>query len=233
MASDKDPFEGAERPGEESNPLAEFMAQFGIRPGADGNYDLGELMGHLQAAMGQMGAQMAAFGGGDDGLNWSFVRDVARKVTASQGADPSTTPAETAAVRDAVGLADLWLDRQTSFGRVSAPAAAWSRAEWVEHTFADQVLSAMRRTGSSLAELTQDLHMLPQVLVNCRLAPGFDWTRQKPLIEAREEVEKILEGRGRVLIRPSGTEPLLRIMVESEDREEAQTLAERIASTIK
>lgn len=134
MASDTDPFEGAERPGEESNPLAEFMAQFGIRPGADGNYDLGELMGHLQAAMGQMGAQMAAFGGGDDGLNWSFVRDVARKVTASQGADPSTTPAETAAVRDAVGLADLWLDRQTSFGRVSAPAAAWSRAEWVEHT---------------------------------------------------------------------------------------------------
>ena len=98
---------------------------------------------------------------------------------------------------------------------------------------ATQVLSAMRRTGSSLAELTQDLHMLPQVLVNCRLAPGFDWTRQKPLIEAREEVEKILEGRGRVLIRPSGTEPLLRIMVESEDREEAQTLAERIASTIK
>ena len=69
--------------------------------------------------------------------------------------------------------------------------------------------------------------------VNCRMAPGFDWTRQKPLIEAREEVEKILEGRGRVLIRPSGTEPLLRIMVESEDREEAQTLAERIASTIK
>ena len=46
-------------------------------------------------------------------------------------------------------------------------------------------------------------------------------------------MEKILEGRGRVLIRPSGTEPLLRIMVESEDREEAQTLAERIASTIK
>ncbi|MCI5850522.1 MAG: phosphoglucosamine mutase [Sutterellaceae bacterium] len=98
---------------------------------------------------------------------------------------------------------------------------------------ATQVLSAMRRTGESLAELTKDLHMLPQALVNCRLAPGFDWTSQKPLMEAKEEVEKLLEGRGRVLIRPSGTEPLLRIMVESEDRAEAQSLAERIAGTLK
>ena len=61
---------------------------------------------------------------------------------------------------------------------------------------------------------------------------GFKTIDDVP-VSIREEVEKILEGRGRVLIRPSGTEPLLRIMVESEDREEAQTLAERIASTIK
>ena len=134
MASDKDPFEGAERPGDESNPLAEFMAQFGIRPGADGNYDLGELMGHLQQAMSQLSAQMAGFGTGEQGLNWSVVRDVARTVTAAQGADPTTTPAEGQAVRDAVGLADLWLDQQTAFDRVAAPGVAWSRAEWVEST---------------------------------------------------------------------------------------------------
>ncbi len=98
---------------------------------------------------------------------------------------------------------------------------------------ATQVLSAMRRTGETLSEITRDLHMLPQVLINCRLAAGFDWTQQKPLIEAKEEVERTLEGRGRVLIRPSGTEPLLRIMVEAEDRAEAQSLAEKIAATLK
>lgn len=95
-----------------------------------------------------------------------------------------------------------------------------------------QVLSAMRRTGQSLAELTADLHMLPQVLINCRLEPGFDWTSQKPLLEAKAKAEKVLEGRGRVLIRPSGTEPLLRIMVEAPDEAEARVLAESMASAL-
>lgn len=96
-----------------------------------------------------------------------------------------------------------------------------------------QVLSAMRRTGQSLAELTSALHMLPQVLVNCRLEPGFDWTQQKPLLEAKARAEKALEGRGRVLIRPSGTEPLLRIMVEAPDEAEAKELAEAMAATVR
>ncbi|MCG5031598.1 phosphoglucosamine mutase [Mesosutterella sp. OilRF-GAM-744-9] len=96
-----------------------------------------------------------------------------------------------------------------------------------------QVLSAMRRTGQSLAELTADLHMLPQVLINCRLEPGFDWMQQKPLLEAKAKVDSLLEGRGRVLIRPSGTEPVLRIMVEAPEEAEARRLAEEIASTLR
>ncbi|MDL2059151.1 phosphoglucosamine mutase [Mesosutterella sp. AGMB02718] len=96
-----------------------------------------------------------------------------------------------------------------------------------------QVLSAMRRTGQSLAELTADLHMLPQVLINCRLEPGFDWMQQKPLLEAKAKVDSLLEGRGRVLIRPSGTEPVLRIMVEAPEEAEARKLAEEIASTLR
>jgi putative hydrolase len=136
MASDRDPFDGETPAGDEQNPLAAFMRQFGIQPGADGTFDLNQLMGSLQQAMGQFSAHMSSFGGsGEGGLNWTFTRDVARKVTASQGPDPSPTAGDQQAVRDAVGLADLWLDESTSFDRVPTPAAAWSRAEWVEKTF--------------------------------------------------------------------------------------------------
>lgn len=120
---------------DEQNPLEEFMRQFGMRPGPDGKFDLNELMGHLQGAMNQFTAHMRSFGSGDgDGLNWNFVKDIARKVTASAGPDPSPSASDATEVRDTVGLSDLWLDEQTSFTRVSAPAAAWSRAEWVEGT---------------------------------------------------------------------------------------------------
>lgn len=137
MASDQDPAAGADRPGDENNPLAQFMAQFGIVPGADGTFDTADLMAKLQQAMGQLSSQMSAFGAGSstDGLNWTFVRDIARKVTASQGADPTPSASDLSAIRDAVSLADLWLDRQTTFERVDAAGAAWSRAEWVEKTF--------------------------------------------------------------------------------------------------
>lgn len=138
MASDRNPFEDGDHPDDENNPLADFMAQFGIRPGPDGQFDLSQLMGTLQQAMTQFSAHMASFGGGgqDGPLNWAFTKDIARKITATQGPDPSPTAADQQAVRDAVGLADLWLDRSTTFDRVPARAVAWSRAEWVENTFA-------------------------------------------------------------------------------------------------
>lgn len=138
MPADSDPFDGTQRPGDDENKaFAEFLRQFGVTPNADGTFDMNQLMGQLQQAMTQISAQMSAFGAGADanGLNWSFTRDIARKVTASQGPDPSIDPADVKAVRDAVTLADLWLDAQTSFDRISQPAAAWSRAEWIEGTF--------------------------------------------------------------------------------------------------
>lgn len=138
MAPGPDDFENTERPGEPDNPLAAFMAQFGITPGPDGNLDLNELMGKLQQAMGQLSSQMAAFGAGTDetGLNWAFTKDVARKVTAAQGVDPTPSSREATAIADAVRLAELWLDAQTTFSAVTTPPAAWSRAEWIENTFA-------------------------------------------------------------------------------------------------
>src|SRR5690606_28072329 len=85
-----------------------------------------------------------------------------------------------------------------------------------------QVLTAMRRTGQTLAQQMQGLHMYPQKMVNVPLAPGVQWETHPGLRQARERVERELAGRGRVLIRASGTEPKLRLMVEAEDAELAE-----------
>ena len=95
-----------------------------------------------------------------------------------------------------------------------------------------QVLAAMRRQNKSLAELPADITLMPQVLINKRIEKGFDWKALQPMIDAVKEAEDKLTGRGRVLIRPSGTEPLLRIMVEADDKALAQTLAQKIADTL-
>lgn len=95
-----------------------------------------------------------------------------------------------------------------------------------------QVLAAMRRQNKSLRELTQDLKLLPQVLINKRIEKGFDWQAYEPMQVALKEANNVLAGRGRVLIRPSGTEPLLRVMVEADDKELAQSLAQKIADTL-
>lgn len=80
-----------------------------------------------------------------------------------------------------------------------------------------QVLTSMRRSGATLAEQVADLKMYPQKMVNVPLDPGVDWQAHEGLQEAARRVEQRLQGRGRVLIRASGTEPKLRLMVEAED----------------
>jgi phosphoglucosamine mutase len=95
-----------------------------------------------------------------------------------------------------------------------------------------QVLAALAAAGTSLAEFTRDLVLLPQVLVNVRLAGAPDL--QAPLVrEAAARAEAALAGRGRVLLRPSGTEPVVRVMVEGEDRAHVQALAESIAAAVR
>lgn len=95
-----------------------------------------------------------------------------------------------------------------------------------------QVLCAMRRTQKTLAELTADLHMLPQTLVNKRIPKGYDWLGDERFAAAVKEARAAVEGRGRVLVRPSGTEPLLRIMVEADDPAFAETLATGMAASL-
>jgi phosphoglucosamine mutase len=96
-----------------------------------------------------------------------------------------------------------------------------------------QVLSAVRVSGKPLAELTADLVMYPQVLVNVEVPKGFDWKKHQAIADARSRVERSLNGKGRVLLRPSGTEPVLRVMVEGEPREAIETAAKSIADTVR
>ena len=96
-----------------------------------------------------------------------------------------------------------------------------------------QVLAALRRHKTTLPAFISELKLFPQTLVNVRIRPGFNWKENAALQAEKQAVEQILGDNGRVLIRPSGTEPLLRIMVETENAEEAQTLAERIAAVFR
>src|SRR6185437_12538978 len=95
-----------------------------------------------------------------------------------------------------------------------------------------QVLAAVVSPGNSLAEFTRELVLLPQVLVNVRLA-GAPNLQAPGIREAAARAEADLAGRGRVLLRPSGTEPVVRVMVEGEDRARVQQLAETIAAAVR
>ncbi|HUH39485.1 MAG TPA: phosphoglucosamine mutase [Castellaniella sp.] len=93
-----------------------------------------------------------------------------------------------------------------------------------------QVLAAMRHGRASLDELVSDLRMYPQKMVNVPLAPGTDWQAHPGLQAAAQAVRDMLGGRGRVLIRASGTEPKLRLMVEAEDESLAEDGVRRLVA---
>ncbi len=95
-----------------------------------------------------------------------------------------------------------------------------------------QVLSALQRSQQTLAESTADMSLWPQTLINVKVQPGFDWQKNTKLMQAKEQAEKKLANEGRVLIRASGTEPLIRVMVEARDAELARSLAEEIAAQV-
>ncbi len=95
-----------------------------------------------------------------------------------------------------------------------------------------QVLQACVRSGSTLAQLLADVTLYPQTLLNVRLAPGQSWQDCAPLANATRAVEIELADHGRVLIRASGTEPLLRVMVEARDPVQAQACAQRLVEAV-
>ena len=95
-----------------------------------------------------------------------------------------------------------------------------------------QVLQACVRSGRGMAGLLGDLTLFPQTLINVRLRPGQDWKANTLLAQETQAVTTELGDTGRVLIRPSGTEPLVRVMVEARDAAQAQRCAERLARTL-
>lgn len=96
-----------------------------------------------------------------------------------------------------------------------------------------QVLQAVRRSGQTLTELLAGVALFPQTMVNVQLYPDTPvWTENSRLLTRKAQVEAELAGRGRVLIRASGTEPVLRVMVEADDAVLAQQLAQSLADAV-
>ena len=108
-----------------------------------------------------------------------------------------------------------------------------------KHTTGDGIISALQvlqacvRSGKTLAELLADMVLFPQTLINVRLQPGQDWQGNEALAAQTKAVQAELGDTGRLLIRASGTEPLLRVMVEARDAEHAKSCAQRIADTVR
>ncbi|WP_408593441.1 phosphoglucosamine mutase [Limnohabitans sp.] len=108
-----------------------------------------------------------------------------------------------------------------------------------KHTTGDGLVSALQvlqtcvRSGRTMADLLKEVSLFPQTLINVRLRPGQDWQANTHMQEETEKIRNELGQSGRVLIRASGTEPLVRVMVEAQDAAQAQRCAQRIADTLR
>jgi phosphoglucosamine mutase len=91
----------------------------------------------------------------------------------------------------------------------------------------------MAETGRELADLASELVTYPQVLLNVRVKEKKDLSTVPAITESMRQVEERLAGNGRLLVRYSGTEPLLRVMIEGKDQQEIQGWATEIVNTVK
>ena len=97
-----------------------------------------------------------------------------------------------------------------------------------------KLLEVIKKTGKTLSELRQIIKVLPQVLVNAKVnnKNKYNYLENEEIKKAIDNVEKMFEGNGRVLIRPSGTEPLVRVMIEGDNQEILEKEAKKLASLI-
>jgi phosphoglucosamine mutase len=107
------------------------------------------------------------------------------------------------------------------------------------HSTGDGIVSALQifqsviRSGRSLADQLEPVRLFPQSLINVSILPGFDWRRHGPLLDLQQMIERELGSSGRILIRASGTEPVLRVMVEANDPRLAASCASRLADAVR
>jgi phosphoglucosamine mutase len=95
-----------------------------------------------------------------------------------------------------------------------------------------QVLAVMQQTGKSLAELVAPMHKYPQIMENVRVAHKIDTNRSEPIQTAVRKAEEQLAGSGRVVLRPSGTEPVIRVMVEGRDEKLVRQLVKDLVQVV-
>lgn len=95
-----------------------------------------------------------------------------------------------------------------------------------------QVLAAMHKSGRTLHELKKGMSKYPQCMINVKLTRRFDIARSKSVQDAVQDAQAQLNGKGRVLLRPSGTEPLVRVMVEGTDTVQVDALAKHLADVV-
>jgi phosphoglucosamine mutase len=96
-----------------------------------------------------------------------------------------------------------------------------------------QVLYAIRDSAKTLPELAHGVTLYPQQLINVKVPKGFDSRANLAISAAQADAERDLDGSGRVLLRPSGTEPLVRVMVEGESKQKVKHWAEKIADIVR
>jgi phosphoglucosamine mutase len=95
-----------------------------------------------------------------------------------------------------------------------------------------QVLAVMKETGAGLAELAAGMRKYPQVLLNVRVARRFDPMAESDVVDMADTVERRFNGRGRIVLRASGTEPVIRVMVEGYDADLVRKGARDIAAVV-
>jgi phosphoglucosamine mutase len=96
-----------------------------------------------------------------------------------------------------------------------------------------QVLQICRESGRGLADWADEMRELPQVLVNVRVRTKESWRDVPAVQHAIAHAESVLAGRGRIFVRPSGTEKMIRVMVEGPDQAEVESLAASVANTLR
>ena len=162
---------------------------------------------------------------------------VVTTVLGNKGLDLSLEPHGIRVVRSAVGDRFVWEKMREVGATLGGEQAGHIIFSEFAHTgdgliTALQMLAAMLDSGQPLSEMARVLQVLPQAVRNLRVPAKPPLGEIKPVSEAIAEVEQALGGRGRIIVRYSGTEPLARIMVEGEDAAQIEQLADQAAAVL-
>ena len=170
----------------------------------------------------------------DQSLNGGIVGTLMSNLGLEQACEENKIPFERAAVGDRYVMSLLNEKGWSIGGESSGHIICLDKTTTGDGIVAAlQVLTAMVESGKTLAELKQGMRRYPQVMVNVRTEQKFDVDESQQVQKAVQEVEGELSDRGRVLLRASGTEPVIRVMVEGEDATEVARFSEQLAETVR